>query len=197
MKGYNKLRKKALEILNTKLSKDFYYHGIDHTLDVLKVINLYIKREKISPQDAKLLRIGVLLHDIGFTVSHLDHEAKSAEIAERLMSELGFSLNHIKTVRGLILATRIPQAPKNRLEKIICDADLDYLGRTDFYSLSDLLYKELKVYSKVNNKFQWNKLQIKFLESHVYHTNFAFAKRQPSKEKRIMELKHIVSKDTS
>ena len=193
MKGYNILRKKSLELLSTQLSKDLYYHGIHHTLDVLKAVNQYIKRYKVQAQEAKLLRIGALLHDIGFTVTYIDHELQSVEIASTLMSELGFSNDHIKTIKGLILATRVPQMPKNRLEKIICDADLDYLGRSDIYSKSNLLYKELKAYSLIENSLAWNTLQIKFLETHTYHTQFARKNRQPQKEKRIKELKLLVA----
>ena len=189
MKGYIKLRKKALEILNSKLSKDLYYHCIHHTLDVLKVINHYLKHEKINEYDAKLLRIGVLFHDIGYTVSIDHHEKRSAEIAEEMMNEFGFAKKDINTVKKLILATRVPQRPHNQLEKIICDADLDYLGRSDFYRISELLFKELKAYSKIDNKKEWNKTQIKFLEAHQYHTDFARKFRQPQKEKRIKELK--------
>ena len=194
MKGYIKLRKKALEILNSKLSKDIYYHGVHHTLDVLKVSNQYIKREKIEDYQAKLLRIAVLLHDIGFTVSNIDHEFQSVEIAKKLMTEYGFSTTDFKIVKGLILSTRIPQKPKTHLEKIICDADLDYLGRDDFYPISNLLFKELKAHSEINNKDMWNKAQIKFLEAHQYHTDFALKNRQPQKEKRIIELKELVAK---
>ena len=192
MKGYIKLRNNALEILNSKLSKDLYYHCIHHTLDVLKVINQYMKREKISGQEAKLLRIGVLLHDIGYTVSIHDHELRGMEIAEKMMSQFGFSNNHIEIVKGLILSTRVPQKPKNKLEKMICDADLDYLGRPDFYKIGDLLYKEMKAYSNIENKKNWNKVQIKFLEAHQYHTDFARKNRQPQKEERIKELKRMV-----
>lgn len=192
MKGYIKLRNNALEILNSKLSKDLYYHCIHHTLDVLKVINQYMKREKIRGQKAKLLRIGVLLHDIGYTVSIHDHELRGIEIAEKLMSQFGFSNNHIAIVKGLILSTRIPQKPKNKFEKMICDADLDYLGRPDFYKIGDLLYKEMKAYSNIENKKDWNKVQIKFLEAHQYHTDFARKNRQPQKEERIKELKRMV-----
>jgi len=192
MKGYIQLRNNALEILNSKLSKDLYYHCIHHTLDVLKVINQYMKREKISGQEAKLLRIGVLLHDIGYTVSIHDHELRGMEIAEKMMSQFGFSNNHIEIVKGLILSTRVPQRPKNKLEKMICDADLDYLGRPDFYKIGDLLYKEMKAYSNIENKKNWNKVQIKFLEAHQYHTDFARKNRQPNKEERIKELKRMV-----
>ena len=192
MEGYNTLRKKSLKLLSTQLSKDLCYHGIHHTLDVLKVVNQYIKREKVHAQDAKLLRIGALLHDIGFTVSYTDHELRSVEIATKLMSELDFSKEHIKTVNGLILSTRVPQKPKNILEKIICDSDLDYLGRSDFYSKSNLLFKELKTYSNIESKLEWNKLQVKFLKAHKYHTKFANKYRQPQKMKRILEIEQQI-----
>jgi len=192
MKGYINLRKKSLDILNTKLSKDRYYHSLNHTLNILKVANQYIRREKIYGHDAKLIRIGVLMHDIGFTVSNDNHELLGAEIAKKLMIEHGFSKRDIKVVNGLILSTQIPQTPHNQYEKIICDADLDYLGRSDFYEISELLFKELKAYAIIDNKKEWNKAQIKFMEAHKYHTDYAKKNRQPQKEKRIKELKNMV-----
>ncbi|NNC70142.1 MAG: HD domain-containing protein [Flavobacteriaceae bacterium] len=193
MKGYRKLRNKALEILQTELSEDLSYHGFQHTLDVLKVCNQYVKREKIDAHNAKLLRLGALLHDIGFTISNIDHEERGVEIADKLMTELDFSEKDINKVKGLILATRIPQTPKNHLEKIICDADLDYLGRSDFYKISNFLFKELKVFDIINTKYEWDKAQIRFLEAHKYHTDFALKYRQPNKEERIAELKQAVA----
>ncbi|NOQ91871.1 MAG: HD domain-containing protein [Flavobacteriaceae bacterium] len=189
MKGYIKIRKKAIEILNSKLSQKLYYHGIHHTHDVLHVINQFIKREKIDTHTAKLLRIGTLYHDIGFSISNVEHEKLGCEIAEKYMIEYGFNKKDIETVKGLIIATRIPQTPKNYLEKIICDADLDYLGRNDFYPISNQLFKELQSFSIINDADEWNKIQIQFLENHQYHTEFSQKNRQPKKEKRIEELK--------
>jgi len=34
--------------------------------------------------------------------------------------------------------------PANLLEEIICDSDLDYLGRSDFIPVSNTLFEELK-----------------------------------------------------
>ena len=189
MKGYIKIRKKAFEILNSKLSKKLYYHGAHHTYDVLSVINQFIKREKIDPYTAKLLRIGTLYHDIGFSISNVEHEKLGCEIVEKYMLEYGFAKKDIQFVKGLIMATRIPQTPKNYLEKIICDADLDYLGRNDFYPISYQLFKELQAFSIITDVNEWNKIQIKFLEAHQYHTEFSQKIRQPKKELRIKELK--------
>lgn len=194
MKGYIKIRKKAIELLNSKLSHLLFYHGAHHTYDVLRVINQYIKRENINQNDAKLLRIGTLYHDIGFTISNIDHEERGVEIAKKYMTEYGFTRENIEIVKGLIMATRIPQTPKNYLEKIICDADLDYLGRNDFYPISNQLFKELKSFSYINNINEWNKAQIKFLKAHKYHTDFAKKNRQPQKEKRIKILMELVNK---
>jgi len=192
MRGYIKLRKKALDDLHSKLSEKLYYHSVHHTLDALRICELYLKQENIDKYQAKLLRIGILFHDIGFIETTRDHEEKSAEIANRMMSELNFSKPDIQIVTSLIKSTRIPQTPQTRLEKIICDVDLDYLGRDDFYPISNLLYKELKAQSIISNKNEWNKIQINFLEKHRYHTEFGIKKRQPEKEKRIAELKKIV-----
>ncbi len=189
MTGYFKLRRRALNLLRTELSDDLRYHGIAHTLGVLKVCNEYIRREKVSSDDAKLLRTGAICHDLGFTVSYYDHEEHSVVIAKDLMTEYGYSEKYRNAVIGLINATKVPQSPKNHLEKILCDADLDYLGRKDYKKISDLLFQELNAFGQISSKKEWRKMQISFLENHEYHTPFARKNRQPGKERRLLELK--------
>lgn len=192
MKGYYKLRKRIIETLENKLSKDLHYHGIHHTLDALKTSKIYLRHIKIDPEEAKLLRLGILFHDIGFTETTVNHELKGAQIAQKILEEYQFDEKTIKTVTNLILATEIPQHPKTLLEQIICDVDLDYLGRSDFYPISDQLFEELKILIGLKDKNEWNKIQIRFLEKHQYHTEFAIKNRQPEKEKRIAELKNML-----
>lgn len=193
MKGYNRLRKRILQILESQLPENIYYHKIGHTLDALRVCNHYIRREKIDANQAKLLRLAVLMHDAGFSISVQDHEMHSCRIAERLMMDHGFPESDIRMVKNMILATRIPQKPKNLLEKIICDADLDYLGRSDYYSKSHRLFKELKSRGVINSDKEWHKEQIQFLENHRYHTDFARKFLAPEKKKRLEELKRGLS----
>jgi hypothetical protein len=81
MKGYIKLRRKALDMLQYDLPKYLAYHGIQHTLKALRVCEQYINYEKIDKHQAKLLRIGILMHDIGFTVSEVEHESEGLIIA--------------------------------------------------------------------------------------------------------------------
>lgn len=193
MKGYYKLRSTIIDILNSKLSKDLHYHGVHHTLDALKTCKVYLRHNQVNTHDAKLLRLGVLFHDIGFTETTHQHEQKGSEIAKRMLTDYGFPTEDIDVIVGLILATKVPQNPKTLLEKIICDVDLDYLGRSDFYAISNQLFQELKALDVIDDFDEWNKLQIRFLEAHRYHTDFAIENRQPQKEQRIKELKKLVS----
>jgi len=104
------------------------------------------------------------------------------------MTKLGIGAQTIKTVQKLIMATKTPQMPETKLERIICDSDLDYLGRNDYPEISNKLYKELKAFKLVDSKESWLKQQIAFLQNHQYHTTFAKKNREPVKQKRILEL---------
>ena len=171
------------------MPEELHYHGTHHTLDVLQVCEDYILRDGISEADAVLLRTGALFHDFGFTKSFDDHEKNGAMLAEQILPSYDFDSKDIEVVKGLIMATKIPQAPTTALERIICDADLDYLGREDYYPISETLYRELRSLHRIKTRAQWVDLQIGFLEAHEYHTEYAIENRQPQKAKRILELK--------
>ena len=189
MKGYNKIRKTIINILEDKLSEDLRYHGIHHTLNALQTCDLYLRHLKVSKHEAQLLRLGILLHDIGFTESNEDHEYRGSLIARDLLAKFDFDPADIEIIVGLILSTKIPQKPKTLLEKLICDIDLDYLGLSDYYKISDDLFYELQKTTGLKNKNDWIKIQVQFLEAHQFHTDFAIKNRQPEKEKRLEELR--------
>ncbi|MEZ2414750.1 HD domain-containing protein [Muriicola sp. E247] len=193
MTRYLKLRKKALHMLRTELSGDLCYHGMAHTLDVLKVCNGYIRRGKLYGEKAMLLRTGALCHDLGFTVSYENHEEHGIIIALRLMKEYYFTPAQRKVVVGLIRATEVPQTPKTNLERILCDADLDYLGRDDYSRISNLLLKELKRFGVNLTAKEWRQKQISFLEEHRYHTPYAQKYREPVKQNHLLEIKDQLS----
>ena len=190
MKGYRKLRKVAFDLLENKLSKKLTYHGLEHTKKVMKSVNFYIRHYKLSSQEAQLLRIGVLYHDVGFTETYKEHEAKGVEILKKYMDEFGCQHSDFIILKGIIMSTRVPQNPTHLLEHIICDADLDYLGRgkEEFYRIGETLYKEWVAFGMINTMEEFNAIQVKFLQSHSYHTDYARENLQPVKEKRIKEL---------
>jgi hypothetical protein len=87
------------------------------------------------------------------------------------------------------MSTRVPQKPNNQLERIICDADLDYLGRKDFLSISSNFYNELKDYDLVESKNEWDQIQIKFIQNHHFFTEYSINKRSLLKKKNLEFIK--------
>jgi uncharacterized protein len=192
--GYVALKRFVLNELTCHLSDSLTYHGVHHTKDVMDVCKKYIKRLKIEENDAKLLLTGALIHDIGFLYTYRDHEEKGAEIACQFLPQYGYSTKEIEVISGLVIATKVPQKPQTVLEQILCDADLDYLGRADFEPISETLFQELQNMNLVHERLLWDNIQIKFLEGHFYHTDFAKKYRQPNKAARLAEIKERVEK---
>lgn len=182
MQGYLTLRRHVLAKLKRELPQYLAYHEMNHTLDVLNVCEQYIGRENLSKEDRYTLRMGAIVHDMGFLIGASNHEAVGAGMAEVLMKELGIEQRIIDQVKGLIVATKIPQTPLNDLQKIICDADLDYLGRDDYPTISVKLFAELKHMNVITTEHQWKELQINFLKSHHFHTPYAVKNREPKKQ---------------
>ena len=182
--------------LELELSDDLSYHGKHHTMDVLKVTIELCAHENIDAYQTKLIKTACLFHDAGFIVSRFEHEKHVCELAKANLPRFGYGDDEIKRICSMIMATKIPQSPKNSLEEIICDADLDYLGRDDFFVIGDSLFKELKIQGIIQDKYSWNEMQIKFLESHSFFTSTNKKRRAAKKQIHLDRLKNIMSSES-
>lgn len=192
-KQYGLIHRHVLQMLEEKLSPKLTYHSIEHTMDVLdQAIRIADEEGIADEQDLFVLKVATLYHDSGFIYTYRGHEEKSWELAERELPELGVNAEQLARIQGLIAATHIPQMPKNHLEEVICDADLDYLGRDDFSPIANLLYQELLTLNMVKNEQEWNLIQVKFLSSHHYFTKSSFQLRGKKEAIHLAALQEIV-----
>jgi predicted metal-dependent HD superfamily phosphohydrolase len=175
--------------LKNELPPDRTYHSLEHTLDVFASVVDIAEKEKVTGEGLELLKVAALYHDVGFTERDLDHENVGCRIARESLPEFGFDAKQIDKVCAMIQATRIPQAPRNKLARILCDADLDYLGRTDFDIIGQALYNEMKAYGVLHTERQWNELQVRFLERHNYFTVTNKRHREPMKQEHLARVK--------
>ena len=192
---FEKAKETVVSHLEKNLPADLFYHGIHHTLDVFDAALVIAENEKIdSADDLTLLKTAALLHDSGFTIDASKHEECGCDLARDILPACDYTDSQIDQICGMIMATKIPQQPLNLLECIICDADLDYLGRDDFFKIGDTLYQELKAYNKIQDVLQWNQLQISFLSNHQYHTEFSQGNREIKKQENLKVVQDTVSK---
>jgi len=180
-----------LQRLEQESPEYLFYHNAAHTYHVYTQVELLGRAENISDEDLLCLRTAALLHDIGYLEDIEDHEKKSADVARKMLPEYKFTEEQIEKTCELILATSLPPKPKNLLEQIICDANLDHLGRVDFLILSDKLFQEYRTKNLFKSKRDWNIYQIDFLKNHDFYTVAARKLREVSKEEQIENIKQF------
>lgn len=192
MNRYEKTKQFIIDKLINELPETFYYHSLCHVLDVLAAAEMIGEQEKITDHQMELLRVAVLFHDSGFIVSSEGHEKIGCDMARETLPGFGYTDKEIDTICGMIMVTKYPHYPTNLLEEIICDADLDYLGREDFFAIGKLLYKELSRTKSISNEQEWNILQEKFLSSHKYFTQTSLQLRNARKAEHLNKIRQIV-----
>jgi len=186
---YTEVEQLILHKLQHELPHHLSYHSVAHIKDVIQAATYIAAEEGVRGDDLLLLRTAALFHDTGFLHGAKDHEQTSCDIAKDILPGYGYDPSQIDRICGMIMATRIPQMPQNLLEEILADADLDYLGRDDFFTIGDRLYEELSVFGMVSNEWDWNVLQVKFLEAHHYFTDTAIRLRKQKKEENLQKIK--------
>lgn len=192
---YYKTEHHVLKILEKGLSEKLYYHSINHSKDVVKAVERIALLEGVTDEGLFLLKTAAILHDAGFIERYEHNEEIGAKMARELLPKYGYTEQHIKTIVELIHVTEIPHRPINKLQEIICDADLDYLGRDDFEEIADRLRIELREMGKINSDRKWDEIQIKFLENHQYFTQTSIHSRQKKKEENIAKVRERLEKN--
>jgi predicted metal-dependent HD superfamily phosphohydrolase len=186
---FKKVEKFILGKLKKELPKNLTYHSLGHIKDVYSAAQSLAKLEDIKGEDLTLLLTAVLFHDSGFLKQQKDHERVGCEYVREYLPEYSYTEEQIEKICGMIMATKIPQTPHNKLEQIICDADLDYLGRDDFFTIGNKLWDELCMYGIINTEVEWNKLQVRFLENHHYFTSSSKSLRKKKKAENLALIK--------
>lgn len=187
-----KAKSYILKRLEDELHNNLSYHSLHHVLDVEEAALRLAELEGISDYEKQLLLTAVVFHDSGFIYQTKDHEERGCAIVREVLPQFNYNPEEIERICGMIMSTKIPQKPNNLLEEIICDADLDYLGREDFWEIGNHLYQELSVYGILSNEQEWNNLQLRFLNSHHYFTQSAIQLRQATKQAHLKKIEAIV-----
>jgi adenylate cyclase len=185
------------EIILDKLEKELpdylFYHNVKHTVDVVTEVELIGWGEGCTDEEILLLKTAGLFHDAGHTIAYDNHEFYGTQLAREILPKYNYTQEQIELICSIIMSTKLPPRPTNLLENIICDSDLDYLGRSDFIPVSNTLYEELKAQNKMGSLNDWNKIQVKFISGHQYFTETARSLREVNKKLQIERIQSLIT----
>lgn len=191
---FEHLRSHVVHLLKSLLPEYLSYHDINHTFDVERSAIRIAELEGVSKEDIILLRTACLFHDSGYIVKPDKNEDDGIQIAKATLPEFGYSSQQILQVVSLIEATKRIKPPGNLLEAILCDADLDYIGRPDYKTVAEKLRSELNNTGKIYNEEEWIIFQLDFVENkHQFYTNASQNIRSRGKDFNINKLKKQLS----
>lgn len=185
---FHDLEELIMERLKNELSPRMCYHNAEHTTDVILQVEILGRGEDVTEEELLLLKTAALMHDAGFLISYNDHEEVSINMTKELLPSFQYTSSQIDKIDQLIEITRPNSKPSNKLECIMKDADLDYLGRSDFVAVSEKLFKEIIEYKEITQS-EWLKRQHDFFLKHRFYTATAKKMRQNNKDKHLEIIK--------
>ncbi|WP_025006739.1 HD domain-containing protein [Marinilabilia salmonicolor] len=153
--------------------------------------------EGLNEEEILLLKVAALFHDAGHIMDYKHHEHQGTLLAKQILPRYNFSQERINSICRLIMATKLPPNPQDKMEEVMCDSDLDYLGRTDFIPVSNTLYRELREREMIGSWQEWNEMQLRFIRNHQYFTKTAQNLREVNKQQQIERLKHLINNKTA
>jgi len=180
----------VINLLKANIPENYYYHNYTHTLYVHDTVLEIGKNENCTAEDLELLSTAAFWHDTGYIKTYKNHEEESCKLARHYLPDYGYSTQDIDLICGMIMATKIPQSPKNKLEEILADADLEYMGTMSFDSTADDLFKELNSLNPDLTEEKWTDIQISFLLNHHYFTRFCIENKEPVKQDYLNKIKN-------
>lgn len=192
---YENLKTHVVNQLKSLLPNYLSYHDFPHTLDVEKAVERYANLEGVSNNDKLLLKTAALFHDAGFILQYHKNEDIAIKMIRNTLPRYGYSPKQIEIISKIVNSTKRSVEPITLLEKIMCDADHDYLGRPEYHIVANKLRDELQHNNQVFTDKEWIVFQLDFLENqHQYYTETANNIRLNSKNSRISDLKKQLAK---
>lgn len=185
---YNAVSDAVCQRLLLEIPAHYKYHSLRHTLDVIQQCHWIGQAEGLDDYEMQIVRVAALFHDIGYILGRQNHEELSCDLFREQAQLQGLPLADQALIEGCIMATKISQSPTNHLERVICDADLDYLGREDFEEIGELLFQELLACGEIADRKAWNDVQIRFLSNHQFHTDYGRQNRQEQLHTHLQKL---------
>jgi predicted metal-dependent HD superfamily phosphohydrolase len=182
-------------IKQNKNTKNLFYHTIKHTQNVVEAVKKIGLGEGLDENSIQLLTYCAWFHDVGYSSDCANHEEVGVKMAIGFLKEKNIDPKQLDTIKNCIMSTRWPQAPKDHLSKVLCDADMVHLAEPNYPETAEQLRQEL-IHLKDQNikKLQFHVMNSVFFNHHSYFTDYGRKTFEEGKQKNLLFLNEKVDK---
>ncbi len=165
------VRDYVILFLTENLSQQLTFHNITHTYEVVSAVREIARENMLSDEDFYALEISAWFHDCGYAFTYKGHEEESKRIAKNFLENSNCETSFIDKVLKCIDSTKYPQNPVSDIEKIICDADMFHLTRTNYNQYEKALRLEFEKFLGLTfTDEEWQMKNHIFLQHQHYFT---------------------------
>ncbi len=191
---YIEVKEFVINKLKKELKPSLYYHNHKHTIDLCECVEYLAKEENVNGEDLVLLKTAAIFHDTGFLWQYDYNEPLGCDFAREVLPKYDYTNKQIERICDMIMATKMPQNPNDKLDEIICDADLFYLGRDDFFITALKLHREWRENSQKKITFRdWYLNQKDFVLSHKFFTKSARRLLNDKKQQNLSKINELLA----
>jgi len=172
------------------ISAEYVYHDLQHTLQVVEGIRKLGGILGLPENEMVLLELVGWFHDTGYKDGPDGHEERGCMLLRDFMADYDYAEEELQMMEGCIMATKVPQQPKNIHEQIVCDADLAHLGNEHYWDRTGRVRQELMLTrGMMMGEQAWIDFEIDFMLKHTYSTSAAEGLYGKRKLKHIKQLR--------
>ena len=163
------------EIEKNYTSKGRYYHNLQHIDSIFKEL----KAVENVINDIEVLALSVFYHDVIYQSTAKDNEEKSAKLAIKRLTQIGYNSEKINKISEQIIATKSHKISVDLDTNFLLDADLSILGKDwdDYEIYIKQIRKEYSIYPDFFYKPGRKKVLEHFLKfPQIFKTEFFIEK---------------------
>ena len=159
--------------LSENLSDELIFHSINHTYEVVAAAKEIGSQCGLSEDEMLVLEVAAWFHDCGYANTYLGHENESKKIASDFLENFGCDKDFTDAVLNCIESTKYPSRPSSLVEKVLCDAYLYHLTRTNYPKYEKALRQEFEIFLQLMySDEEWMIKNNCFLTNHHYCTDY-------------------------
>jgi predicted metal-dependent HD superfamily phosphohydrolase len=178
--------------LYAALPAHYAYHTLDHTLTVVKATRLIAAHEDLSDHEKCIVEAAAWFHDVGYARTSAGHEELSAFRSLLVLTRMGVNFTDIERIEACIMVTMLGSEPTDRMQAVLCDADMFHLASDDFWEWSTRLRKEWEAArQQFMTDAEWVANNISFMRSVKMRTDYGRKVMQPCIDANISSLEQM------
>lgn len=169
---------------------NYFFHNPSHTRWVYERSTYLAMAEWVGAIDMEDLQIAALFHDTGFSVQYAKNEYAWSQIARKWLESKNHDEDRIQKIEDIIMATVVFSKPKNLLQEIIQDADLDNIGTKAGFKNSEAVMREYREIANINiSECAYWQFAYKIYFHYEFHTKTARSERTEQQKRNLKLVK--------